>query len=233
VYTWGSNLQGQLGINSVGGQPAPIPMPGMFNMVSVSAGGDFSLILNNLGRVYSVGSNSKGQLGIGSFTNMAVPQLITGLVGLRIVAISAGYTVAAVLTDTGDIWTMGSNEWGELGIGYIGGNSTVPVKVITTLKFDTIQCGYDHILARSGGNLYGFGANDVGQVGLTERVQNATTPMYIAIPGGGNLASFSTRGFASFALLSSGLLYVWGSNNYGQLGLGTKKNVYSPSFQDQ
>ena len=74
VFTWGRNLEGQLG---VGSSPLesdiPIQVPGLSLAESATGGWNFTLIRSYDGTARSFGDNSVGQLGIGSLVNSAVP----------------------------------------------------------------------------------------------------------------------------------------------------------------
>lgn len=43
-----------------------------------------------------------------------------------------------------------------------------------------------------------------------------------------NVMSVSLGSYHSAAITNDGSLYMWGRNNYGQLGIGTTKDSYKP-----
>ncbi len=86
-----------------------------------------------------------------------------------------------------------------------------------------IAGGYGHSLAlTSTGQLYAFGRNDYGQLGSA--TNNGTenpnpTPALVGLPGAsGAVTQIAGGGYHSLALTSSGQLYAFGENHYGQLG---------------
>jgi len=74
-------------------------------------------------------------------------------------------------------------------------------------------------------NLYGWGANDFGQVG-DGTTANRTSPVQIGTDA--DWASVSAAGDHSAAIKQNGTLWVWGNNQAGRLGDGTTVNRLSP-----
>jgi alpha-tubulin suppressor-like RCC1 family protein len=92
-----------------------------------------------------------------------------------------------------------------------------------------ISAGAFHSLAIStSGNLYAWGDNSSGQVGTsTGLFAQATSP--IQVGSAKNWRSLSAHGSnSSAAVNTNNQLYAWGSNTYGQLGLGDTTNRSSP-----
>ena len=65
VFCWGSNEYGQLGDSSLVNRAAPTMVPGLPDVVSVTAGGIHTCALTRDGTAYCWGWNGRGQLGIG------------------------------------------------------------------------------------------------------------------------------------------------------------------------
>ena len=98
--------------------------------------------------------------------------------------------------------------------------------------------GFSISAVKSDGTVVAWGGNDNGQLG------NGTYDNYIASPAGAtkvaNLSGVASLSFAIlsngdhyspvsvFALLSDGTVRAWGSNEFGQLGDGTKTDRYKP-----
>ena len=77
-----------------------------------------------------------------------------------------------------------------------------------------------------GGAMWGAGFNLYGQLGQGNTTTNYSSPVQV-----GALTTWSTGsvgGWASFGINTSGELYSWGLNNYGQLGTGNTTNYSSP-----
>jgi hypothetical protein len=91
--------------------------------------------------------------------------------------------------------------------------ATPPPVYAAGLTGATAYAGADHVLfIKPNGDLYGWGGNDVGQLGDGTRT-NRTTPVYIM----SDVASVQH----GRAIKTDGSLWAWGDNTYGELGDGT------------
>ena len=71
-----------------------------------------------------------------------------------------------------------------------------------------------------GGELFAWGQNLHGQLGLGKVFDSTPTPQIVEHLSGVPLAQISAGEAHSMALSMSGNIYSWGRNNFGQLGLG-------------
>jgi len=76
------------------------------------------------------------------------------------------------------------------------------------------------------GEVYAWGQNDKGQLGLGDR-EGRLTPT--KVPGLAGIKAVAARYYQSFALTESGEVYAWGRNDKGQLGLGDTENRLTPT----
>ncbi len=72
------------------------------------------------------------------------------------------------------------------------------------------------------GDVYAWGANDFGQLGLNDNAPRST-PTQLSL--GGNAVSISTGLYSTFILLGDGSVLAAGRNNNGQLGIGTSTSM--------
>lgn len=85
VWTWGKNLNGQLGDNTVSDRSTPVQVKGPGNMaylndiIEISGGARHSLALQSDGTVWAWGDNSNGQLGDGTFVERRTPVKVLNL----------------------------------------------------------------------------------------------------------------------------------------------------------
>uniref|UniRef100_A0A3Q3E855 HECT and RLD domain containing E3 ubiquitin protein ligase 4 n=1 Tax=Labrus bergylta TaxID=56723 RepID=A0A3Q3E855_9LABR len=84
-----------------------------------------------------------------------------------------------------------------------------------------LACGQSHTLAVNdkGGQVFSWGQNRFGQLGLGLNGQSISTPQVIQSLHGVPFAQISAGGAHSFALTLSGAVFGWGRNKFGQLGL--------------
>ena len=82
IYAWGRNNYGQLGIGNTTNKNVPTLVSGALNgkkIISIAAGDNHSLAMDDAFIVYSWGLNSSGQLGLGNTTNRNTPIPVSGL----------------------------------------------------------------------------------------------------------------------------------------------------------
>jgi alpha-tubulin suppressor-like RCC1 family protein len=145
LYSWGANNSGQLGngTNGLTGSSVPVAvdMTGVLNGKTVTqmvAGNTHSLALANDGKLYSWGDNAAGQLGDGTSgtnteSNVPVAVDMTDVLdGKTVTQIAAGEFHLLALA-SGEIYSWGANDSGQLGNGTTGGISDVPVAVDDSL----------------------------------------------------------------------------------------------------
>ena len=86
------------------------------HIISISASGDHCVCLDNDGNVYTFGDNECGQLGIGDkdLSHTSIPQKVNLPPCTQI---SCGNTFTMCLSENGEVYSFGSNNYGQLGIG--------------------------------------------------------------------------------------------------------------------
>ena len=77
------------------------------------------------------------------------------------------------------------------------------------------------------GNLWTFGNNDDGQLGLGDR-EHINTPKRINNLKDIQQISYGSSGYHFFAKNSQNQIFVTGNNDYGQLGTGDTRAVSTP-----
>jgi hypothetical protein len=97
-----------------------------------------------------------------------------------------------------------------------------------------VAAGYEHSLAlTSAGRLYAFGSNYYGELGNATLVGFANAhpnPTLVTLPGAsGPVVQIAAGSGHSLAVTSSGQLYAFGHNRYGQLGNATNNNTEKPN----
>ncbi len=194
------------------------------DIVSVSAGANYSEALTKTGDVYVRGLNNLGQLGLGDLNNRTDWTKVP--LDEKIVKISSPYENTIALSDKGTIYTWGDNQYGIAGNGSTG-LMVSPVKVTASYHFSSISGGQDFVAAlTSGGKLFTWGSNASGQLGTGDNV-STTGPTYV--PTSVPFTQVKAGKNFVLALDSNGHLWSWGNNAHGQLGLGSTNNVSTPT----
>ncbi|VDP87118.1 unnamed protein product [Echinostoma caproni] len=73
------------------------------------------MCLSMIGQIFCQGIGSRGQLGLGDLEDRTQFTFLEALGPVTVIRISAGKWHAACVTDTGDLYTWGWNEYGQLG----------------------------------------------------------------------------------------------------------------------
>ncbi|XP_028968243.1 RCC1 and BTB domain-containing protein 1 [Galendromus occidentalis] len=167
---------------------------------------------------------------------------------------SSSATEALLVTEEDEVWAMGSNAAGCLGIGDTR-SCLSPTKVegLSKKGVQSFACGTGpHVLALTArGEVYGWGHNGYSQVGndqnsqvsppsgreglrdflelnlithLLYRQANSPVLVFDRQP----VAQIACGGYHSVIRTVSGGVYTWGQNNCGQLGLSASVNHQSP-----
>ena len=107
LWAWGLNSSGQLGVNTVLPNSAPVrEITSSSNWYQVSVGGFHTLAIKKDGSLWSWGSNTLGQLGDNTTTSKSSPtREIT--YDNTWCQISAGYCHSAAIKSNGSLWTWG------------------------------------------------------------------------------------------------------------------------------
>jgi RCC1 and BTB domain-containing protein len=136
------------------------------HITKVSSGINFTMALDDEGRVYVWGSNTYGQLGNGALKNSQEPILVESLLREKIIDISTGDNYSGVVTDKGEVYTWGFGNEGQLGHGDKS-DQFLPRKVANLKeKIKTISCGGAHTaLLTESGKLLMVGRGREGQLG--------------------------------------------------------------------
>jgi hypothetical protein len=142
---------------------------GLSNVVSVSADFEEPEALKSDGTIWMWGWNNLGQLGDGTTNNKSLPIQVLGLTNMIFAGPTGDRDNCAIKSDH-TVWTWGWNYNGQLGIGTADQDPhPVPVQVPAFGNGGyvvSVQTPDWHSLAlRSDGTLWGWGANDHGQLG--------------------------------------------------------------------
>jgi alpha-tubulin suppressor-like RCC1 family protein len=255
VVAWGDNAYGELGDGATTGPDTcgtsacsrvPVPVPGLSNVVAISASEYYNVALLSNGTVMTWGYNYYGEVGDGAGTQencecISTPQPVPGVSGA--VAISAGWYQAAALLQDGTVKDWGWNYYGDLGGGTDSSlsppapecNCSGPVTVSGVSGAKATTAGGYHGLALFGdGAVRSWGYNEYGQLGLGEDTGPELCGTYpcsrvsVPVPDVAATQAISAGAYHTLALASNGTVTAWGYNGEGALGNGSEEESAVP-----
>ena len=247
AYCWGDNNVGQLGNGNEGpitGSDVPVAVltSGALagkTLTQISAGDQGVCGLDSTGAVYCWGNNLSGMFGTDSFDNSDVPVAVANagaLAGVPISQIALGTEHMCELDNAGAAYCAGYNGYGELGDGNTT-NSREMTAVDTSSalagqSLAQIAVGVTSTCAVSdAGAVYCWGGNQSGVLGNGSSAEGSDVPVAVDATGvlsGVTLLQATVGGHHACAEDTTGLVYCWGDNTYGELGDGTTTSSSVP-----
>ena len=227
LWSWGNNSLGQLGLGNTTYYSSPKQVGSLTTWYKIAAFNDFTLATKTDGTLWAWGNNYWGQLGLGDSgpaTHRSSPIQVGSLTTWLNIA-SGGASTVATKTD-GTLWTWGYNVQGQLGLGNTTSYSS-PKQIGALTTWLNISCGsYQSFALKTDGTLWSWGSANRGALGLGNTTYYSSPKQIGALTNWLKIASagYSVCG----AIKTDGTLWIWGSNNAGQLGLGNMTNYSSP-----
>lgn len=244
VYSWGWNRLGQLGLNLKQeniNTPQEISDLRSKNIENIFWGAGHSFALDSYGTVYSWGASADYQTGHNqNEIDIYSPKRIDFdiLDGHKIKDIACGIKHTLMLTTNNEVISFGCTEYGQWGQGLsskIEGKKVHNKKptIIPTLEGKIIigiYCGGAHsVWITSNQDVFSFGLNNNGQLGLGDEVHHISFPEKLR-----QFTSFTIKSVAwgdemTLYLTSNNDLFAWGWNGAKQFALIEKSNLYYPT----
>jgi alpha-tubulin suppressor-like RCC1 family protein len=233
VYTWGLDpIRGYAaGSEAHSLVPALVDLPESIDSLAMGQG--HSVALSSSGSVYTWGQNHVWQTGQGQSNDPRTPAKVTipEAEADPVRRAVAGYSVSAVITESGKVYSWGRNIYGELGIGTVG-SVAVPTLVQGLPANDPIvdlAMTDSHSLALTASNkvyVWGFGvAAALGREGSRNTVYEPTE-----VPGlPGDVKGIAAGFGVAVVLTESGDAYVWGSGFRSSFGVAGTDTVELPT----
>lgn len=223
--------------------------PDLTDVVQISGGSNFFVILKKDGTVYTIGSNDKGQLGVGD------TKVRTGAVKVpylnNVITISGGNAHSIALHDDGSVSTWGENNCDPYGnfkltmcnkLGYPDtGNTYVPQKVPNLTGVVEVSAGFnttmvltkDKVVKATGIHGYSYVSQCINEhradiiscLKYKGEVLESAAAKFVELPII-NVSEISASGKSFFVNFTDGSIKAWG-NNLGKLGDGT---IYDKNF---
>jgi hypothetical protein len=194
----------------------------------VFAGEGFGVAVSVAGNVYTWGDCEVGQLGHGDEVNRLIPRQVRALAGHCVRSVSTSYLHCLAVTESGEVFSWGYNTRGQCGHtdgpadDFNSGVEMLPrrVEALARVRARSASAGNDHsLVVTEEGIVYSFGGGSSGQLGHGAISYDICDPMIVDALRHVRIVATAAGDFHSIALTADGVVFSWGCNEYGQLGL--------------
>jgi len=192
----------------------PIQLKLQCTIVSLACGDYHTLLLDSNGNIYSMGLAANGRLGLHSQQkkNVEIPQKIP--IDLKFSRIACTSSCSFALDNTGKLYSWGSQEDGVLGHP-LGEDVWFPTKIKVLDKIHSVFTGPKTCACLDyNGKMYVWGIFNGEKI--------VSPKQWIPFAGNEEIQIREIAiGLYHYGILTDDLnVYTWGSNEFGQLGLG-------------
>lgn len=245
TWSFGQDKGGMLGYTNLDKTDVPLMIKGLDRIRHVVAGVWDSYAIDNRGRVFSWGSMEKMMLGrYANPDELHIPKPIEWIkvgkgvelkseitkessVSTKVAQVICAYSNTFTVTDAGEVYVFGSNEFGQCGVDPERGGSSFkkPFKlskfnVENNCQVKVLACGFSHVLAvTTEGKLFAWGANECGQLG-NGRKNTIFEPSLVDAFKGSRVQFCACGDDYSAVINDNEELLTFGSHEKGRLGIG-------------
>lgn len=218
VWCAGGNQDGQLGDRTYQERHSLVQVYGLEEITGLAIGlFNTSCAWNEAGDLFCWGSNERYAIAQEDLRRIHQARPVTSLPPVKDVALGAYHGCA--LTKEQEVYCWGDNRRGQAAMGTEREVQT-PTKVESLPAIQKLVSGGTHTCALDvHGTIHCWGSNDYGQLGLGSGQPLATRPELVGLVRGraSDLSASNNHTCGLFG--ENRVLYCWGNNQYGQLGL--------------
>jgi alpha-tubulin suppressor-like RCC1 family protein len=237
-WCWGLNSSGQLGNKTSTNAKLPVNVVKsdgtvLTNVVHViaSVNGSHTCAITDTNLLWCWGGNTSGQLGIGTFVNANAAVRVKKSATLtleNVTNVSVGGVHTCAIADR-TVYCWGNSVYGETGLGVFSARTNYATTVTNADRTpftgaSEISAGFRHTCAIKAGNVWCWGLDLQGQLGDGSLRVNKVYPVQVIKQDNtalSNVTQISSGSAHTCAMTSTGEMWCWGFNQFGQIGDGT------------
>ena len=228
LWSCGSNDYGQLCLGYKGKQ-TNYQKTSFENILKICTGAVHSFFQNNNGEMFGCGHNYNGEIGLGHFDHPQIEVSLIPNLPLNIDQFCSGYIHSLFLDMEGNVFSVGYNEFGNLGLGHCN-KQNILEQILNIPPIQCISCvGHSSFLVDFDGNIWSFGFNKNGQLGHGDQAHRNIPTKINALHNIKQIVQGSL-GYHFLAKDSQNKIFVTGWNQFGQLGT---ENITSRSNPEE
>ncbi|KZC10934.1 Secretion-regulating guanine nucleotide exchange factor, partial [Dufourea novaeangliae] len=236
LLLWGSNCFGQLGKNpgTLRWTYEPLEVALDRKIKRVAIGLRHIALVTEDHKVLVAGSGNKGQLGLSpskeeelfnaAYTFTEVPTL------RNIQDVTCGQHHTVAITENGNLYAFGDNRHGQLGLNTESFLKTSFPIELPDVRFNTLvktYSGWSHVIALNDGQIFSWGRNTYGQLGMAEFKEPLSWKM-MQIEGLAKVNHIAVGSEHNVVLTEDGSIFCWGWNEHGNCGNGDTRDIKFP-----
>ncbi|XP_021715226.1 uncharacterized protein LOC110683186 [Chenopodium quinoa] len=221
VLSWGSGTNYQLGTGNAHIQKLPCKLDALHGsfIKLISASKFHSVAVTGRGELYTWGFGRGGRLGhpefdihSGQAAVITPRQVISGLGSRRVKAVAAAKHHTVIATESGEVFTWGSNREGQLGYASVDTQPTPRRVSSLKSKIVAVAAANKHTAAVSEtGEVFTWGCNKEGQLGYgTSNSSSNNTPRLVEYLKGKFFMAVSAAKYHTVVLGADGEVFTWG-----------------------
>ncbi|CAN8075511.1 unnamed protein product [Agarophyton chilense] len=254
VFSFGCNRFGQLGLSHLHHVPSRVNVPHHVALLSdidckvtsVAAGDDFSVAVDEKGRVYTWGSTANGRLAhpdaavqpsmlsfLMASTQRAQhsPRIVPALKHVTVDRVFCGKHLATAVSRGGRSFSWGNGRHFQLAT-QNSRDQYEPLPASHSLNVKKVAHGATHtLILTTGGTVYALGENERGCLGIGASASSRVVTEPVPIPALAGVIDIAAGWRISAAVVGDGQegrVFTWGCGEAGALGIGDHVDHWQP-----
>eukprot|EP00736_Rhodelphis_marinus_P005787 Rmarinus@m.6743 len=187
--------------------------------------------IRGAGYISCWGKNATGECGVEKKESVSRPTVVDMIRGGGAVDVACGSCHTVIVLLSGEVFSFGDNKYGQCGHPIGAGFPTIPLPIGGLLghRAKSVACGAGHtVILTDDQRVFTFGVGMHGQLGHGEFANETSGPREITTLKKTAVIGVAC-GMAHTILLDvHGMVWGFGWNVHGQLGLGHKENMNAP-----